>query len=117
MVQEAEAQRESDKKKKEAIEIKNEADTMIYQTEKQFQEHGAKIPQNVKDQVNGDINHLREVMNGNDADAIREALEKLKTSSMEIGKAIYAQANSQSQEQQQTQQEGQQSEQKEENKN
>jgi len=35
-------------------------------------------------------------MNGNDADAIREALEKLKTSSMEIGKAIYAQANSQS---------------------
>lgn len=70
MVQEAENQREADKKKKDAIEIKNEADTMIYQTEKQFQEHGAKIPQNVKDQVNGDINHLREVMNGSDADAI-----------------------------------------------
>jgi hypothetical protein len=47
----------------------------------------------VKDQVNGDIAHLKEKMNGEDGDAIREALEKLKTSSMEIGKSIYSQSN------------------------
>jgi molecular chaperone DnaK len=99
MVQEAEAQRENDKKKKEGIEIKNEADTLIYNTEKQLQEHGAKIPQSVKDQVNGDIGHLKEVLNGTEVDPIKEALEKLKTTSMEIGKAIYSQANNNSESQ------------------
>lgn len=49
MINEAEAQREADQKKKERIELKNESDSLIYQTEKQLQEHGAKIPQNVKD--------------------------------------------------------------------
>lgn len=93
MVQEAEAQRENDQKKKENIELKNEADTMIYQTEKSVAEHSAKIPQNIKDQINGDISHLRELMNGTDNDATKEAIEKLRNSSMEIGKSIYAQGN------------------------
>lgn len=91
MVQEAEAQKEADKVKKEKIEVKNEADSLIYQTEKQIQEHGSKVPQNVKDQIQADITNLREKMNGDDLDGIKEALEKLKTSGMEIGKAIYSQ--------------------------
>jgi len=94
MVNEAEAAREEDAKKKEAIEVKNEADTMIYQTEKQLSEHKDKIPQNVYDQVQGDITALNEKMTTDDAEAIREALETLKTSSMEIGKAIYSQGQS-----------------------
>ena len=42
-------------KKRETIEVKNEADTMVYNTEKQLQEHAAKIPDNVKEQVQNDI--------------------------------------------------------------
>ena len=71
--------------------MKNEADQAVYNTEKQLQEHGSKIPQNVKDQINGDITAVNEAITTEDADKIREAVERLKTSSMEIGKAIYSQ--------------------------
>jgi molecular chaperone DnaK len=96
MVQEAEAARESDVKKKEGIEAKNEADTMVYNTEKQLQEHGDKIPDSVKDQVRGDMTAVNEAITTDDPDKIKEALEKLKNSSMEIGKAIYSQSNNSS---------------------
>lgn len=118
MVNEAEAAREKDAEKKETIELKNEADSMIYQTEKQLQEHAAKIPDNVKEQVQNDITSLNEAITTDNRDNIKEALERLKNSSMEIGKAIYSQTSSegeqqdQQQEQQQegdnTQQEGEQ---------
>lgn len=90
MVQEAEAAKEADEAAKKVIDLKNEADQFIYNTEKQLQEHAAKIPQNVKDQVTGDISSLNEAIVAEDADKISEALERLKESSMEIGKAIYA---------------------------
>jgi molecular chaperone DnaK len=93
MVKEAEAARENDKKKREVVEIKNEADSMIYNTDKQLQEHASRIPDSVKNQVRGDISSLQEALNTNEAEKIREALERLKNSSMEIGKAIYSQAN------------------------
>jgi len=50
----------------------------------------------VKDQINTDITALKEAMNGDDGDRIKEAIEKLKTSSMEIGKSIYSQSNNSS---------------------
>lgn len=93
MVKEAEAARETDKKKRETIDLKNESDTMIYNTDKQLQEHASRIPDSVKDQVRGDINSLNEALTTDDPEKIREALERLKNSSMEIGKAIYSQAN------------------------
>lgn len=93
MVQDAEASKEQDQKRREAIDLKNEADQAVYNTEKQLQEHGSKIPQNVKDQINGDITAVNEAITTEDADKIREAIERLKTSSMEIGKAIYSQQN------------------------
>lgn len=58
MVREAEASREADQKRRETIDLKNEADTYIYNTEKQLQEHGGRIPDSVKDQVRGDVNSL-----------------------------------------------------------
>ena len=91
MVSDAEAAKEQDLKRKEAIDLKNEADQAVYNTEKQLQEHGAKIPQNVKDQINGDITAVNEAITTEEPDKIREAVERLKTSSMEIGKAIYSQ--------------------------
>ena len=88
--------KEADEAAKKVIDLKNEADQYIYNTEKQLQEHAARIPQNVKDQVTGDISSLNEAIVSEDADKIQEALERLKNSSMEIGKAIYAQTDSSS---------------------
>merc|ERR1712228_805076 len=77
-------------KRREAIDLKNESDQAIYNTEKQLTEHSDKIPQNVKDQVNGDITALNEAITTEEPEKIREALERLRNSSMEIGKAMYA---------------------------
>ena len=111
MVEEAEAAKESDQAQKRVIDLKNEADQFIYNTEKQLTEHSARIPQNVKDQVNGDISSLNEAIVAEDADKINDALERLKNSSLEIGKAIYAQSDDGGDSQQDDQQEEQQEEQ------
>ena len=95
MVKEAEASAEADAAAKKVIELKNEADNYIYNTEKQLQEHSARIPDNVKDQVRGDISSLNEAIVSEDSEKITEALDRLKNSSMEIGKSIYAQSDSQ----------------------
>jgi molecular chaperone DnaK len=97
MVQDAEASKDADQARRKMIDLKNEADQSIYNTEKQLQEHSSKIPQNIKDQINGDITSLNEAITTEDVDKIQEALERLKNSSMEIGKAIYSQQDSSSQ--------------------
>merc|ERR1711924_239640 len=56
-------------------------------------EHSSKIPENIKDQVRGDISSLNEAVVSEDPEKITEALERLKNSSMEIGKAIYSQGD------------------------
>lgn len=99
MVQEAEAAKETDKKRRDVIDLKNESDTMTYNTEKQLQEHASRIPDSVKTQVRNDIQSVNEALTTDDAEKIREALERLKNSSMEIGKAIYSQANNEQQQQ------------------
>jgi len=90
MVDEAEAAKADDEAKKNIITLKNDADQYVYNTEKQLTEHSARLPDSVKDQVRGDISSLNEAIVSEDADKISEALEKLKNSSMEIGKAIYS---------------------------
>lgn len=106
MVNEAEANKSKDEEAKKIIDLKNEADQFIYNTEKQLTEHSARIPQNVKDDVRKDISALNEAIVAEKVDDIQEALERLKNSSMEIGKAIYSQQNedSGSSEQQEEQQ-------------
>jgi molecular chaperone DnaK len=96
MVSEAESAKAKDSEKRETIELKNEADSMIYQTEKQLVEHAAKIPDNVKEQINNDITSLNEAVTTDNKDSIKEALERLKNSSMEIGKSIYSQGSTNS---------------------
>jgi molecular chaperone DnaK len=116
MVKEAEAAKAADQKRREVIDLKNESDTMVYNTEKQLQEHASRIPDSVKTQVQGDISSLNEAITTEDAEKIREALERLKNSSMEIGKAIYSQAQ-QDQGSQQTEQQQQQEGEKKEGEN
>merc|ERR1711990_1068154 len=107
MVKEAEAAKESDEEAKKIINLKNEADQFVYNTEKQLTEHGAKIPQNVKDQVRNDISAVNEAIVAENADKITEALDRLKNTSMEIGKAIYSQSSDDSGEQQEQQEQPQ----------
>jgi len=94
MVNEAEAAKEEDAARKAVVDMKNEADSMVHNTEKQLQEHGAKIPDSVKDQIRNDISSLNEAVVSENEEQIREGIERLKNSSMEIGKAIYSQSNS-----------------------
>jgi molecular chaperone DnaK (HSP70) len=97
MVKDAEAAKETDKKRRELIDLKNESDSMVYNTEKQLTEHGAKIPDTVKTQIRNDITSLNEAITTDDAEKVREALERLKNSSMEIGKSIYSQSSGEQQ--------------------
>lgn len=116
MVQEAEAAKADDEAKKEIIDLKNEADQYVYNTEKQLTEHSAKLPDSVKDQVRGDISSLNEAIVSEDSEKIREALERLKNSSMEIGKAIYSQTDDNNDNQQDEPQEAEKEEEKKEEK-
>ena len=102
MVKEAEAMKEQDEQSKRIIDLKNEADQFVYNTEKQLTEHSARIPQNIKDQVRGDISAVNEAIVSENADKISEALETLKNTSMEIGKSIYAQSDDSSDQQQES---------------
>lgn len=93
MVNEAEAAKEADQAQKQVIDLKNEADSVVHRTEQQLTEHGAKISDAVKEQVRNDISSLNEAIVSENEDQIREGLERLKNSSMEIGKSIYEQGN------------------------
>jgi len=96
MVNEAEENKAKDEEARKVIDLKNEADQFIYNTEKQLTEHSARIPQNVKDDVKNDISALNEAIVSENSEKISEALERLKNSSMEIGKAIYSTENADS---------------------
>lgn len=91
MVKEAEQYKEKDTKKKQVIEMKNEVDSLIYQVEKNIKDNKEKIPQTVVDKVRGDINNVNEALKGEDVNKIKELVEVLKNSAMEIGRSIYGQ--------------------------
>ena len=105
MVQDAEASKEEDQKRRQRIDLKNDADNSIYNVEQQLREHGDKIPQNVKDQIQGDMTSVTEAVTTEDIDKMKEALERLKNSQMEIGKSIYSQGNTESTSEEQPQSE------------
>jgi molecular chaperone DnaK len=92
MLKQAEKMKQEDQAKKEMIEMKNEAESLIYNSEKQMKENDAKIPQDVKDKIRSDINALNEALNSNNHETTKNSLENLRNSSMEMGRAIYQNA-------------------------
>jgi len=92
MVKEAEENAEKDKKKKEEIETKNQADGIIYTTEKMLKEYGEKVDKSVKEKVEQKLNELKEAMKKDDVKQIKEKIEELNTTVQEIGAKIYQQA-------------------------
>ncbi|MFZ9180953.1 MAG: molecular chaperone DnaK [Rickettsiales bacterium] len=91
MMKDAEDNAEADKDRKEMIEAKNQADSLIYETEKSLKEHGDKIEALVKEEIENKINKLKEELQKSDAkaDEVKKLTEDLMQSSMKIGEAIY----------------------------
>jgi molecular chaperone DnaK len=96
MQREAEAHAEEDKKAKEAIEIKNNADMLAYQSEKQLKELGDKISGDKKKQIEDAIAAVRDAINRNDVDAMKRTYDDLQNKFQEISAELYKQASAQS---------------------
>ncbi|MCZ9309663.1 molecular chaperone DnaK [Corynebacterium uberis] len=94
MVKDAEAHAEEDKKRREAQETRNSAESMVYQTRKFLEDNSDKVSEDIKTKVEDAAKGVEEALKGDDLEAIKSAVEKLSTESQEMGKAIYeAQAN------------------------
>jgi molecular chaperone DnaK len=92
MVKEAEANAESDKKQREAIEARNQAESLIHSTEKSLKDYGDKVSAEDKTAIETAITDLRGVLDGEDADAIKEKANALAEVSMKLGEAMYKQS-------------------------
>src|SRR5690606_7003607 len=89
MVQEAEQNAEADKKKREAVEAKNQGESLIHSTEKSLKEYGDKVTADEKTAIETAIADLKGVLEGDDADAIKEKTAALAEASMKLGEAMY----------------------------
>jgi molecular chaperone DnaK len=91
MVNEAESQREEDEQQRESVELRNRADQMAYQLDKQLQELGDKLPAETKADLESKIQALRDAVEAEDDDRIRNSLQELEQAAMQMGQAVYGQ--------------------------
>src|SRR5690606_6498770 len=89
MVKDAEAHAADDKARREKVEVHNQADGLIYATEKNLREFGDKVSASDKSQVEGDIAALRQAMEGDNIDTVKTRIEALSQSAMKLGEAMY----------------------------
>lgn len=94
MVREAEEHAAEDKKRREAAEVRNSGEQLVYSLEKLIAENAEKLPADVRDEVQTDIDALKSALAGDDDDAVKTAFDTLNASQTKLGQAIYA--NSQS---------------------
>jgi molecular chaperone DnaK len=92
MTKDAESHAAEDKKKREVVDLKNNADQLIYSTEKMLKEHGDKVPAQTRSNIENAMNGLKEAVKGDSADAIKRAMENLGSASQELGKTLYEEA-------------------------
>ncbi|HEV7722432.1 MAG TPA: molecular chaperone DnaK [Iamia sp.] len=92
MIKDAEAHAEEDRKRKEAAEARNQADTLVYQTEKVLRENGDKVSGSEKEAAEAALAELKTALEGDDAEAIKSGTEKLMTASQTLTQALYEQA-------------------------
>ncbi len=93
LVKEAQAHTEEDKKKREMVELKNQADTLIYSTEKNLSEHGDKVDEEEKTKINQAIADLRKALEGTDSEPIKTAMQSLTTASHKLAEEMYKKAS------------------------
>jgi molecular chaperone DnaK len=92
MVKEAEAHAEEDRKRREAVELRNEADNLVFRTEKLLSENADKISDDVKKPVEEALAELKSALEGKDDAKVKSGVEKLNTTSAALGQAMYAAA-------------------------
>jgi molecular chaperone DnaK len=91
MQKEAESHASEDLKRKEAVEVRNAADTSVYTAEKAMREYGDKVPADVKSEVEGKIAAVRSAMQGEDTDYIRRTVQELSEAMQKVGASVYQQ--------------------------
>jgi len=92
MVREAEEHAAEDKKRRESAETRNQAEQLVYSNEKLIKDNEDKLPEDVKNEVQGDIDALKTALAGDDDEAVKTAYEKLSESQQKLGQAIYSAA-------------------------
>ena len=92
MIREAEEYAEQDRKRREEAEVRNNAESLVYQTEKVIADNEDKIPADVKSETQEALGDLKKALEGSDIEAIRSASEKVALASQKIGSAIYSQS-------------------------
>ncbi|KHL04006.1 molecular chaperone DnaK [Sinomonas humi] len=90
MVADAEAHAAEDKKRREAADTRNTAEQLAYSVDKLIADNKDKLPEDVRSQVQGDVDGLKKALEGTDDDAVKAAFEKLQQSQSKLGEAIYA---------------------------
>jgi molecular chaperone DnaK len=91
MVKDAEANAAEDKKRREAVDAKNHADSMVHSTEKALAEHGSKVEESERRAIEDAVSDLKEALKGDDAEAIKTKTNTLAQASMKLGEAMYKQ--------------------------
>ncbi|MCW5777000.1 MAG: molecular chaperone DnaK [Phycisphaeraceae bacterium] len=92
MKRDAEAHAEEDRKRRELVDAKNRADSLVYQTRKALDEHGGKVSAEVRARIESAVSNLESKIKGDDKAAIEAAVRELETASSELGRIIYEQA-------------------------
>ena len=91
MMREAEAHAEDDKARREEAEVRNQAEALVYQTEKFIKDNDEKLPEDPKERTNAALAKVTEALKGTDVAAIKSAVEELANESQQLGSALYAQ--------------------------
>ena len=89
MVKEAEANKEADKKKRESVDARNQADSLVFSTEKSLKEHGDKISAEEKKAIEDGITELKKSLEGSDVEDVKKKTQNLIQVSMKLGEAVY----------------------------
>lgn len=92
MVKEAEEHSADDKVRKELVEARNKAESLVHMTEQNIKEHGDKVSDEIKDAIELNISNLKDALEGEDKDAIEAATQNLVEASMKLGEAMYAES-------------------------
>jgi molecular chaperone DnaK len=90
MMREAEQYAEEDQKRRESAEVRNQADSLVYSTEKFLTDNGDKVPDDVKTEVQSAVDDVKKALEADDVDAIKRTSETLATVSQKMGQAMYA---------------------------
>ena len=93
MVRDAEAHAEDDKRRREEAEVRNNADSLVYQTEKVLREQGDKVGADERAAVEGPLEDLKKAIPGDDVEAIKSATERLMTASQSFSQKLYEAAS------------------------